>query len=484
MTFSLRKIISIVVLTFLTVLVYAAPSVIEPVVSDGSLKLLTFPDAKGELINELRSLNDGDQLYLEIYELDDQNSSGYPCGSIEDALKELNNRNIPINLIYNDFIGKGNPNSRESYIENHEQTMSANGNSSGIITGYPSSTGYSLTHTKTFLAPGKFAVVMTANLIDDNCQIVNQLWSSSRDFAICTQDADVLNSIKTVFDCDIQASGTNKKINPTVPLQNDIVLSPVNSQDKLTTLVNSANDHINIYMEGFTDYDGTNTFSVLNSLANKAEQGIKVRALVQDISVMGISWNEIRIKKLFQDYANNPAVLKNLDIRLCHMDDALYIHAKVIEIDGKNVYLGSVNISNNSMSKDRELGIITHSSVIANAIENQFNADWYYFTNIQDSYYDFNPLHSILPPPQLQTTGNNLRDIDPPPIEGWYNFGRRAGADWYTQYKLWGRFSGAATTRAHQITDTNHDILEYHGDDASTEFKNGVSFGSDNEFLW
>ncbi|HBM16250.1 MAG TPA: hypothetical protein DD381_07930 [Lentisphaeria bacterium] len=364
------------------------PTVVQPVVTSGSMKLLTFPDAKDELISELDKLDSKDSLFLEIYELDDQNAS--KLGSIENQLAELSQRGVSFYMIYDDFISKGSPSDREKYIEEHEQKLCKDNNWNG----YPSTKKFNLTHSKTFLAPDKFAIVMTANLVDNDESPVNQNWSTSRDFALYTTNKGVMNSIQDVFNCDTESSGDGGKHEPDASsLAPEIVLSPINSKEKLSNLIDNAKSRITIYMESFSNYKTGDLTTILDKLAQKAAKGIKVKALVQDTVVMGSDWNKTRITQLYNDYKDNPTVLNNLDIRLCHLEETLYVHAKVIVVDSNTFYLGSINISNNSMNEDRELGIIISNSDIAQAIERQFRSDWDYFSSTPNSYYDLNPSH-------------------------------------------------------------------------------------------
>lgn len=358
------------------------PYVVNPSVSsDSGLTLLTFPTGVNNLIKILKEETpEKGNLSLEIYELDDP--------TIENAIVDLaKDKDANFSLIYDDFISKDkNPSDREQFIENHEQKFCIDNN----FECYPSSTAYNLTHTKTFLIYGKLAIIMTANLIDDASKTVNQTWNSSRDFALCTSDKNVITSIQSIFDCDMSTSDQHIKESPNNICSN-IVLSPVNSYEQIKNLISQANSSIDIYMESFSQTD------ILDELAKKAEEGIKVRALVQDAFVFGTSWNEIRAYEFYNKYKNNKNVLNNFDIRLCHIDDTLYIHAKAIQVDEKSFYIGSVNISNNSMKEDREIGIIYTDKTIAQAIKKQFDADWNYFTETPNSYYDFNPNHQLLP---------------------------------------------------------------------------------------
>jgi cardiolipin synthase A/B len=55
---------------------------------------------------------------------------------------------------------------------------------------------------------------------------------------------------------------------------------------------------------------------------------------------------------------------------------ALYIHAKLIRADKSTVFIGSQNLSRQSLTYNRELGIITHNPQIAAGTGHTFSADF------------------------------------------------------------------------------------------------------------
>ena len=55
---------------------------------------------------------------------------------------------------------------------------------------------------------------------------------------------------------------------------------------------------------------------------------------------------------------------------------ALYIHAKLISVDGRTVFIGSQNLSRQSLTYNRELGIITKSPLIAASTGQTFSRDF------------------------------------------------------------------------------------------------------------
>jgi phosphatidylserine/phosphatidylglycerophosphate/cardiolipin synthase-like enzyme len=53
-----------------------------------------------------------------------------------------------------------------------------------------------------------------------------------------------------------------------------------------------------------------------------------------------------------------------------------YIHAKLILVDSGKAYVGSVNLSTQSMDKNRELGIVIQSSDAINNLFSTFQKDF------------------------------------------------------------------------------------------------------------
>jgi cardiolipin synthase len=63
-------------------------------------------------------------------------------------------------------------------------------------------------------------------------------------------------------------------------------------------------------------------------------------------------------------------------VRTYPEDAALYIHAKLIRVDAHTVFIGSQNLSAQSLTYNRELGIITHDPAILAATGSTFHSDF------------------------------------------------------------------------------------------------------------
>ncbi|MNL80459.1 cardiolipin synthetase [compost metagenome] len=52
------------------------------------------------------------------------------------------------------------------------------------------------------------------------------------------------------------------------------------------------------------------------------------------------------------------------------------LHAKLIVVDGAAAYVGSINLTTNSLNNNRELGVIVRERSIVNRLVTFSSADW------------------------------------------------------------------------------------------------------------
>ncbi len=57
-------------------------------------------------------------------------------------------------------------------------------------------------------------------------------------------------------------------------------------------------------------------------------------------------------------------------------DPRLYMHAKIMVIDGQKAFVGSQNISAQSLDQNRELGIIISDQGVLQTLQQTFQQDW------------------------------------------------------------------------------------------------------------
>ncbi|WP_406221367.1 phospholipase D-like domain-containing protein [Streptomyces canus] len=213
----------------------------------------------------------------------------------------------------------------------------------------PSSFVY--THQKTITVDATKSLVLTGNL-------TSQYYSTGRDYGVFTDDTRDVAAIEKVFAADY--AGTS-----VTPTDGDHLLwSPTDSRSRLLSVVNAATKTLEVEELEFSDS------TVVDAIAARANAGVKVRVVLETPGDYASEVSEIK--------AAGGTVVGYSD------PDGFYIHAKAMVADyglaTQEVEAGSMNISSNSLSSNRELGIIlTGTGVaqsVATTVETTFNSDY------------------------------------------------------------------------------------------------------------
>ncbi|MER5796589.1 phospholipase D-like domain-containing protein [Streptomyces sp. NPDC001980] len=214
-----------------------------------------------------------------------------------------------------------------------------------------SSTSFVYTHQKTITVDGTKSLVLTGNL-------TSQYYSTGRDYGVFTDDTRDVAAIEKVFNADY--AGTS-----VTPTDGDHLLwSPTDSRSRLLTVVNAATKTLDVEELEFSDS------TVVNAIVARAKAGVKVRVVLETPG----------------DYSSEVSSIKAAGGTVVGYSDpnGFYIHAKAMVADyglsTQEVEAGSMNISSNSLSNNRELGIIlTGTGVaqsVATTVETTFNSDY------------------------------------------------------------------------------------------------------------
>ncbi|WOX15066.1 phospholipase D-like domain-containing protein [Streptomyces sp. N50] len=213
----------------------------------------------------------------------------------------------------------------------------------------PSSFVY--THQKTITVDAAKSLVLTGNL-------TSQYYSTGRDYGVFTDDTRDVAAIEKVFNADY--AGTS-----VTPTDGDHLLwSPTDSRTRLLTVINAATKTLDVEELEFSDS------TVVNAVVARAKAGVTVRVVLETPG----------------DYSSEVSAIKAAGGTVVGYSDpdGFYIHAKAMVADyglsTQEVEAGSMNISSNSLSNNRELGIIlTGTGVaqsVATTIETTFKSDY------------------------------------------------------------------------------------------------------------
>ena len=206
-----------------------------------------------------------------------------------------------------------------------------------------SDTQFTHMHAKVIIADDVEAIVSTGNY--SYYYAINR----NRDYLARVADPQDLEDLIAIFEADW------KLANPDLSCTR-LLVSPVNSKQRLLELVNSAQSSLDIASMQLAETD------TRAAVIARAKGGVKVRALLADPS-----WVD----------ANQAAAaaLKGASIPVRYLKTP-GMHAKLLLVDSKWAYLGSINLSYTSMTKNREVGLLTSATAALQRLSATFNQDW------------------------------------------------------------------------------------------------------------
>ena len=222
---------------------------------------------------------------------------------------------------------------------------------SGIKTQY-TNPSFSLTHEKGMIIDNTTAYIMTSNF--SRSALGGSSGSSgyrNREYGIIdTIQQDVL-ATEEIFVADWNHS-TAQFNDP------NLVVSPINARNDFTTLINSAHSTLLIEAEEMNDSD------IEQALANAAQHGVQVEVILPGANTSSGDTNSQGI-----------ATIKQGGVQV-REDPQLYMHAKIIVVDSRVAFVGSENISTQSLDQNRELGILVSDPSVLNKLQTTFQNDW------------------------------------------------------------------------------------------------------------
>jgi cardiolipin synthase A/B len=202
---------------------------------------------------------------------------------------------------------------------------------------------FALTHQKSILIDRRVAAIMTLNLTP-------VYYASSRDFAVLDYRPADVAAIAQSFNADLR----QRQLTPGAG-GGGLVWSP-GAQAPIGALIAHARRSLDVESEEMDDP------AITSELCQAARRGVQVQVLMTDQP----AWRA----------ALTYLAGCRVQVRTYPESAALYIHAKLIRVDARTVFIGSQNLSRQSLTYNRELGIITHSSQIAASTGDTFSADF------------------------------------------------------------------------------------------------------------
>ena len=230
---------------------------------------------------------------------------------------------------------------------------------------FPLSSRLAQAHHKFFLIDNSYGVISTGNFDAESFDgTKDKLEPAARDFAIPFEDPELIAELKAVFEHDIQDKPIILTSNWHENRNTFLVWGPETQRQDLLALIHSATESIHIYQQDFTDQ------GLARAVEGALKRGIKVQIIMTPFP----------FSKKEDKNLSNQKLLKQAGAEI-HLIQSLYGHAKVIVIDAektmnRKLYIGSCNFFQDSLDYNRELGIITRSCVLIDAVLKTFKTDW------------------------------------------------------------------------------------------------------------
>ena len=297
------------------------------------VKVFVEPDAGESVV--VNAISDARKsVWLEIYLLSDT--------KVIHALEDAANHGIDVRVMLEPHpFGGGTSPSRTL-----DQLKAA-----GIKAQY-SDPDFALTHEKGMIIDGNTAYIMTSNFTRSALGgYSGSSYLSNREYDIIDTNAKDVQAVIAIFSADW---------NHTTAQFNDpnLVVSPVNSRNDFNTLISSAHHTLLIEAEEMNDD------AIEQALVNAAQHGVRIEVILpaphgsqSDSNSQGID------------------TIKQGGVQVKE-DSKLYMHAKIIVVDGKTAFVGSENISTQSLDRNRELGIIVSDAGVLGTLQSTFQKDW------------------------------------------------------------------------------------------------------------
>lgn len=193
---------------------------------------------------------------------------------------------------------------------------------------------FPFTHAKFMVFDDQIVCILNLNL-------TKTAFEKNREYNICSENKEDVTETTNIFNADWERTNYS-------PVAKNLVVSPNNSRGKLTALINSAQKSLDIEMEVLTDKE------IIKLLSAKSKI-MPVRIILPD-----------------------PKKVKNTDIPGAQVKilNNPYPHAKLIIADGQRAYIGSINLTAQSLDQNRELGILVSQSDIIGRLVTTFHLDW------------------------------------------------------------------------------------------------------------
>ncbi len=270
----------------------------------------------------------------------------------------------------------------------------ANETSANLHLYWSNSSKYDYTHAKFVIIDNKTVLVQSCNWAKTGVPRITSY--GNREWGIVITDQNVVNEFINVFYNDLiisepthgrfyssfSSSASSGKYSVNFPAETfntymkiTPIFSPESSLDAIIQLINSATETLEI-QQAYIKLDwggGVSVNPLVEAVVNASKRGVSVRIIVEEPTTS----------------SNNASVnyFLNNSIPVAFSNKTLFefCHNKGVIVDGEKVLVSSINWSYESLTQNREAGVIIESTAVAQFYLEIFNYDWSVAEQLQPS---------------------------------------------------------------------------------------------------
>lgn len=246
------------------------------------------------------------------------------------ALQDARNRGVVVNVLLEQHPFGGGSLNQKTYQELASKGISVKWTN-------PS---FSLTHEKAIVIDNLKVFILSQNLTASS-------FEKNREYDIEDFNQDDVAAVKAIFLADWNRTSIT-------PTNVHLLVSPVSARSGIEQLITTSQKELDIETEVINDV------KIVSELCDKGKT-VPVRIVVADISAVA-------------ENARQLSTLQHCGVQTKTLRKP-YIHAKLILSDAK-AYVGSVNLTTQSMDENREVGIVITQPDILSSLSQDFESDW------------------------------------------------------------------------------------------------------------
>jgi phosphatidylserine/phosphatidylglycerophosphate/cardiolipin synthase-like enzyme len=231
-------------------------------------------------------------------------------------------------------------------------TLCPNGGKSGYG-GSSAGTGC-FEHGKIAIVDGTTALISTGNFDDTSLCLASENPSRcNRDYTVVENDSTIVSTLENIFNTDLQAQSYDVRTLIPSSLTDVLTVSPY-SLPPLLDLINSAQTSIDVETQYLKDSE------MNQALMDAAHRGVHVNVTVASICAFGTP-SASEAKAATTTYSDFDRA--GISTAMFNNSNTIngkpgYLHAKTIIVDGNRAWVGSENGSTESLTENREYGVI------------------------------------------------------------------------------------------------------------------------------